>query len=87
MPIDTPFIKEICEMFDTQVMTDLDTNENVVYVIGHPGEIAAGIRYHTISPPKPTLAELENFAERNIERYRRAFVFQCDIADEIVNLT
>lgn len=74
------FVNEVCELFDVQVLCDIeevDGKIRSVVAIGWNSEPDAGIRYGTISNWFSSEQELDEFCERNIERFREEAV-KCD---------
>jgi hypothetical protein len=76
-----PYVKEVCELFDVTVLSDLECDEDrhecevptlTVYALGWHGEPEAGIRYGYMTAWFRTMGELESFCKANIKRFREA---------------
>lgn len=88
------FINEVCNLFDIQVLHDMeplsdnedDMSFKSVVAIGWNAEPDAGIRYGVVTPWFSTEEELDAFCERNIEAFREAAV-ACDNGAPVVDAT
>jgi hypothetical protein len=87
------FIKEVCEILDVTVLSDLGEKDGVVYTensqpsdykpvyaLGWNSEPGAGIRYGTVTRWFDSEVKLEQWCERNIEKIRNL----SDMTDEPV---
>lgn len=70
-----PAIKEVCELYDLTLLTDLagepDGGYRIIYYIGQQRELAAGLRGFEMTPTFDELTGLEAFCQRHIERFRQ----------------
>jgi len=79
------YINEVCELFDITVLCDFTVegegtdNETIkpCVALGWNSEPDAGIRYGTVTNWFSTEAELDEFCELNINRFRIAAA-ECD---------
>lgn len=90
-PHKLPFIKEVCDLLDVMVLTDIEsydaTNENETRVVpvlalGCRAEYAAGMIGFTMTPWFRSAEELNTFCEKHIVRFRVAaetFALDLDV--------
>ena len=90
-PYKLPFIKEVCDLLDVMVLTDIESLNNEdeketrvrpVLALGCRAEYGAGMSGYTMTPWFRSAEDLNAFCEKHIERFRmsaEAFALDLDV--------
>src|SRR6266446_10401085 len=71
-------LDEVRDLFDLTIIRDLEEREGskaparieLVYALGAPEDLTAGVRRHQMTPSFCSVAELNAFCERHLKRFR-----------------
>lgn len=71
-------LDEVRDLFDLTIIRDLEERDGskaparieLVYALGAPEDLTAGVRRHQMTPSFGSVAELNAFCERHLKRFR-----------------